>query len=257
MSNASSSQPVTNQAAKILWNPWLGVIYVVAVYYVSQLLSGVVISIYPGLKHWTNSQALSWLNESIGAQFVFILLAESFAIGALYLFLHHYKVGFKAIGLRRPRWSDPLHGIVAAPVYYVLFAIMIGLISHYVQGINFDQKQELGFDNVSGAVQLTLTFISLVILPPITEEIMVRGFLYSSLKKALNLLPAAIFTSLIFASAHLPEGGASGPLYVAAIDTFVLSLVLIYLREKTGGLWASITLHAIKNGIAFFFLYLH
>ena len=29
------------------------------------------------------------------------------------------------------------------------------------------------------------------------------------------------------------------------------NLVLIYLREKTGSLWASITLHACKNGVAF------
>jgi membrane protease YdiL (CAAX protease family) len=103
---------------------------------------------------------------------------------------------------------------------------------------------------------LTLTFVSLVILPPITEEILVRGFLYSSLKKALPLIWAALLTSAMFAIAHLPEGGASGPLYIAALDTFVLSLVLIYLREKTGGLWASITLHAIKNGVAFAALFI-
>ena len=39
------------------------------------------------------------------------------------------------------------------------------------------------------------------------------------------------------------------------LDTFILSLVLIYLREKTGGLWASITLHAFKNGVAFVALF--
>lgn len=69
-------------------------------------------------------------------------------------------------------------------------------------------------------------------------------------KKGLRVLPAAIVTSLIFAVGHLAES-SQGPLYVAAIDTFVLSLVLIYLREKTGRLWASIGLHAIKNAIAF------
>jgi membrane protease YdiL (CAAX protease family) len=71
----------------------------------------------------------------------------------------------------------------------------------------------------------------------------------------MKIVPAVILTSLIFASAHLPEGGAAGLLYIAALDTFILSLVLIYLREKTGGLWASITLHAIKNGIAFVALF--
>jgi membrane protease YdiL (CAAX protease family) len=45
-------------------------------------------------------------------------------------------------------------------------------------------------------------------------------------------------------------------LYIAAIDTFTLSLILVYLREKTGGLWSSMGLHAIKNGIAFVSLFI-
>ena len=84
---------------------------------------------------------------------------------------------------------------------------------------------------------------------------MARGLLYSSLKKAMPIAGAAVITSLIFAAAHLPEGGAAGPLYVAAIDTFILSLVLVYLREKTGSLWSSITLHSFKNGVAFVLLF--
>ena len=66
---------------------------------------------------------------------------------------------------------------------------------------------------------------------------------------------AVIGTSLLFAAGHLAEGGSAGLLYIAAIDTFSLSLVLIYLREKTDGLWASMTLHALKNGIAFVALF--
>jgi membrane protease YdiL (CAAX protease family) len=60
----------------------------------------------------------------------------------------------------------------------------------------------------------------------------------------------------LFASAHLDEGGSAGPLYVGAVDTFILSLSLIYLREKTNNLWASMTLHACKNGFAFVALFI-
>jgi len=44
-------------------------------------------------------------------------------------------------------------------------------------------------------------------------------------------------------------------LWVAGIDTFILSLVLIYLREKTDSLYASIGLHMLKNTIAFLGLF--
>jgi membrane protease YdiL (CAAX protease family) len=128
-------------------------------------------------------------------------------------------------------------------------------VSHFIPSFNVNEQQQIGFSNVHGGLPLLMTFVSLVILPPLAEEIMVRGFLYSTLKKAMPALAAVILTSALFASAHLPEGGDAGPLYIAALDTFVLSLVLIYLREKTGSLWASITLHAAKNGIAFVALF--
>jgi membrane protease YdiL (CAAX protease family) len=252
MSTESSDR--TRQTV-VPWSPWLGVIFIILVYYVSQMLSGVVISIYPGLQHWSHAQSLGWLNNSVVAQFSYILIAEALAVGAIYWFLKRRGLGLATIGLKRFKASDPLYGVLAVPIYFAAFLMLIAIVKHFIPGLNIDQKQEIGFNNVHGLLPLILTFISLVVLPPLAEEIMVRGFLYSSLKKALRVGPAALITSLLFASAHLPEGGAAGPLYIAAIDTFVLSLVLIYLREKTGSLWASITLHAIKNGIAFVALF--
>jgi uncharacterized protein len=237
------------------WKPWVGIVFIVFVYYASQVAGGLALSIYPSLQHWSQTQTLDWLNNSVGAQFVFILLAEALSIGAIYLFLKRYKVSFATIGLKRPRWRDPFYGLLAVPVYFILYLLVVGVISHSVPGLNVNQEQEIGFNNVHSGLALTLTFLSLVVLPPLAEEILVRGFLYSTLKKALPLLGAVLVTSALFAAAHLPEGGAAGPLYIAALDTFILSLVLIYLREKTGSLWASITLHAIKNGVAFLALF--
>lgn len=245
---------------KVTWQPWLAVIFVILIYYASQVVGSLVALIYPTLRHWNNAQAVAWVQGSIIAQFVFIVSAEAFTVGAIYLFLRRQRARFASIGLRRPRLSDLAHGLLAVPAYYLIYLLSVGLVSHFVPALNVNQAQEIGFSNVHGLAPLILTFISLVILPPLTEEIMVRGFLYSSLKKGMPTLAAVLVTSAIFAGAHLPEGGAAGPLYIAALDTFVLSLVLIYLREKTGSLWASITLHAIKNGVAFvalFILHVH
>lgn len=244
------------KALSIPWNPWLAVGYVLLVYYLSQIVAGLIISIYPLMKHWSSATANTWVSNSIIAQFFYILFAETFTLGAIYLFLRKYKKTFRTIGLRRPNRRDPLHGLLAVPVYYIIYFAAVALISHLIPSFNVNQQQEIGFSSIHGYAQLILTFISLVILPPITEEIFVRGFLYSSLKKGMPQIAAALVTSALFASAHLPEGGATGPLYIAALDTFILSLVLIYLREKTGGLWAGITLHAAKNGIAFIALFI-
>ena len=248
-------QPL-NSSRSVPWRTSVALLFVLAIYYISQIVGGLVVSIYPLLQHWTKTQITEWLSSSVTAQFFYIVVAEVTVIASTYWFLKHYKQSFAAIGLHRPHWRDLAYGLAAVIPYYVLYLIVVTISSKLIPGLNVNQAQQIGFNNVHGQLPLILTFISLVVLPPITEEILVRGFLYTSLRKSLPLVWAAIVTSFVFAAAHLPEGGASGPLYIAAIDTFVLSLVLIYLRQKTGGLWASITLHAIKNGVAFVALFI-
>jgi membrane protease YdiL (CAAX protease family) len=251
----SPNKSTQSMVARVPWNAGLGVFWVIVVFVLSQVLAAVIISLYPSLKHWSHQEALGWLTNSVTGQFLYILLTESLSILAVFGFVRRYKASPSIIGLRKPKWTDLLYGLSAVPVYYLLYILTVGVVSHFVTGLNINQTQEIGFNNVHTGLDLALTFISLVILPPLTEEIMVRGLLYSSFKKALPLVWAATVTSALFAAAHLGEGGATGPLYIAALDTFVLSLVLIYLREKTGGLWSSMTLHAIKNGIAFVALF--
>jgi membrane protease YdiL (CAAX protease family) len=237
------------------WNPIVGVCLAGIIFFGAQLLSGVLLSYYRYPKHWTDQQLLNWLDNSIVAQFLFVLFAEALVVLGVYLFVRRYKDGLRAIGLRAPRWTDPLYGLAIFLPYLIVDFIILTLLGSLIPGLNIKEKQQLGFNSVSGIGEMTLTFISLVILPPIAEEILFRGFLYSSLKKNLPKIIAVLATSALFAIGHLPEGGAAGPFYVGAIDTFILSLFLLYLREKTGGLWANMTLHALKNGIAFVYLY--
>lgn len=242
---------------QVPWNPWLGAIFIPVIFFVTQFVAGLALSAYPYFKHWTNQKSHDWLTGSVSAQFIYILLAESLVIGSIYALLRHYKVGWASIGLGRlPKWGDVGSALLVVIPYYLIFMAMTYFASTYIPSFNADQQQQIGFNNVHGGFSLTMTFISLVILPPLAEEIMVRGFLYSSLKKAMKIIYAAIITSLIFGAAHLPEGGAAGPLWIGALDTFILSLFLIYLREKTGSLWSSMTLHAIKNGLAFVLIFM-
>ena len=240
----------------IRWNPYFGTLFVIVVFFVAQVLAAALIGLYPLVRHWSAGQTNHWLNNAVAAQFSFLVLAEGLTLLGLYGWLRHFRARFATLGLARLRPRYIVFGLLAAPLYYLAYALLLTGITQLIPGLNLDQKQEIGFDSVQGTVPLLLTFISVVIIVPITEEILVRGFLYGSLRKALPVLQATILTSLIFAAAHLPEGGSSGPLWIGAIDTFTLSLFLCYLREKTGSLWPSITLHTLKNGIAFAALFL-
>ncbi|MEI9913527.1 MAG: type II CAAX endopeptidase family protein [Candidatus Saccharibacteria bacterium] len=238
----------------VKWNPWLGVVFVLVIYVLSQVV-GLTTLLYPLLHGWSSARSTNWLNNSIYAQFFYLVIVEGFTVLAVLKLLKWYKVDKKVIGLRRPKLKDPLYALLAVPVYYLLYVIAVGVAGYFFKGLNVSETQNVGFNSVHGVAELAVTFISLVVLPPIAEEILVRGLLYSSLRKGLPQIAAALVTSVIFASAHLPEG-ASGLLWIGFIDTFILSMVLVYLRERTGGLWSGMALHAIKNGVAYYVLYL-
>jgi membrane protease YdiL (CAAX protease family) len=107
-----------------------------------------------------------------------------------------------------------------------------------------EQEQDLGFEKSgNGFSQLKLIFVSLVIIPPVVEELIMRGFLFGRLRAKVGFWPATIVVSLIFALAH-------GQVNVA-IDTFVLSLFLCHVREQTGAIWSPIIIHTLKNLLGF------
>src|SRR5581483_8228678 len=134
-----------------------------------------------------------WLDHSSVAQFSFVLLVEATTAWFLYLFLRRYQARFRDLGLRLPQPRDLGYALAGFAVYFPLYIVTLGLIHALVPDLNIDQKQQLGFSGVSGQ-GLILVFISLVLLPPLVEEILVRGFLYGSLKKHWPKWYAIVFT---------------------------------------------------------------
>ncbi len=259
MSADSSSAAEAAKSTKELGGikaAFLSVVSVSGIYFILPVVAALlvywVVSVFLA---WPHERVLDWLNESISAQFFYMTLAQIFTLGAIYFLLRRFGWTLRTIGLTWPKWHNFLTGIVAAVPYFVLYAILIWVVTALMPGFDVNQRQEIGFEDAHTTLQLAMTFVSLVILPPIVEEITMRGFLYTGLRKWLPRILAAIVVSGLFGAAHLAEGGDVGPLWIGALDTFALSLVLISLREITGNLWAGITLHMLKNGVAFVILF--
>ncbi len=250
--HTAGQQPKTKPEG--MYGPWKTILITLFVYFSAQILAGLVIYAIPSLNHWAKAREDTWL-QNPWVTFGYISLAEALTLGILYKFMKVRKVTFKSLGLNKPKWAFISYTLGAYALYFIIYIASIMIAKAVIPGLNLDQKQELGFSNSTSGISLLPVFISLVILPPITEEIVVRGFLFKGLRTKFVFLPAAIITSLLFAMAHLGEGGGGGLLWVAGIDTFILSIVLCFLREKTGSLWPGIGVHMIKNGVAFVVLY--
>lgn len=235
--------------ARNLGSPAWVIFVTILIFLASQIIIAPVIV---GLAHLIFSPHTTLdLEKSIPAQAVFIVAAEGAAAWLAISAVKRRKLGLKVIGLgRRPALKDIGQGLLGFGVFYLLLIIAGIIIGALVPDIN-NEKQNIGFNNISTSSQNLLAFISLVILPPLGEEVLVRGYLYSGLRMALKLWPAVIITSLFFGAAHL-ELGSGGPLvWAAAIDTFLLSIVLCFLRERTGALYAGMLVHMLNNLIAF------
>ncbi|MCL2444654.1 CPBP family intramembrane metalloprotease [Candidatus Saccharibacteria bacterium] len=153
------------------------------------------------------------------------------------------------IGL--PTWTD----IVLAPVGYIVSSILGALLlfaAASMFNINLDQEQSLPFaaDTLVSQMDYILAFIALVIIAPVVEEIIFRGFFYSKLRPHVNMWIAAIVVSIVFGALH-------GQWNVAII-VGSMSFIMCLIREKlTGTIWAPILIHMVRNGIAFYLLFVN
>ncbi len=174
------------------------------------------------------------------------ILTIAIVIGVPYIWRR--TTSLKVLGLNRLlSWTD----IGLAPVTYIVYAVTIYVvlqaIMSWVPGFPIDQAQDIGFKVYGSRLDNILAFVTLVIMAPVAEEVLFRGYLYGKLKNSVPAIIAALATSLLFAAAH-------GQLNVA-VDVFVLSLILCGLRSLTGSIWAGILVHMIKNAIAYYALF--
>ncbi|HEU5122338.1 MAG TPA: type II CAAX endopeptidase family protein [Candidatus Saccharimonadales bacterium] len=155
----------------------------------------------------------------------------------------------KELGLSRlPSWLDIGLAPAGLVIYLILTAIFTS-VALIVPGFDANQMQETGFANLSHRYEYFLAFATLVVIAPLAEEILFRGYLYGKLRKYIPVWLAVLLTSLLFAAVHGQ--------WNVAVDVFALSLVLCTLREITGNIWASFLLHVLKNGIAYYLLFIN
>jgi membrane protease YdiL (CAAX protease family) len=196
--------------------------------------------------------SLGFLNPTVANTLLSALLyiITLILVGAVPLIIKKYHTTKTEIGLQRlPSWSDILITPAGLIVYLILSSLLMLFATHFLTWIDINQAQNTGFSHLNQRYEYILAFLTLVVVAPIAEETLFRGYLYGKLKKFMPFWAAIIITSVVFGAIHGQ--------WDLAIDTFALSVVLCVLRETTGSLWSSILLHMTKNGIAFFILFIN
>lgn len=198
-------------------------------------------------------QAVDMLSNNPTVQLLVSLLVGVITLTIIYKFLKRLNLNPKKILLleNKPNLSKVIDVVLLYGMYF-LSLIVVTIVLGVFTNVDVNQSQELGItrpDDIAG--KLTI-FLMIVVLPPIIEEILFRGFLFNMLKKRTTYIVAAILTSVLFGAAHLEYDNLN---WIAAIDTLIFSGFLIYIAQKHQSIYSSMILHGIKNSIAFYVLF--
>jgi membrane protease YdiL (CAAX protease family) len=148
-----------------------------------------------------------------------------------------------------PTWSDIGLAPVGFVTYFVLAMIVLAVFMALLPNINWEQAQDVGFQNLITSGDRILAFVALVVIAPVAEEIIFRGWLYGKLRTRIPAWLSILLVSILFGIMHGQ--------WNVAINVFCMSVVMCLLREITGTIWSGILLHMIKNGVAFYFLFIN
>lgn len=173
---------------------------------------------------------------------------------AMQLVLTSMVIGFVALRRRPSEWLGLRwrHWPLALPIAIGVVAVMLlfmGLlqISGYlswlerVQGGDGMQEVVRAFGETDDVTLLTMLSATAVLVAPVCEEVLFRGYVYPVAKHFAGRGPAIVFSALVFAVAHNNA--------MALLPLAVLAVLLVLVYEWTGSIWTPIAAHMLFNSL--------
>ncbi len=148
------------------------------------------------------------------------------------------------LGLKWKNW--PWVFLIGPATVWTMWLIFFGLYAvgyqAFIESLGVEMVQDTVdlFQKTKDMDVLVLMAITAVIVAPICEEVVFRGYIYPALKRFSGPWVGALVTALFFSVAH-------GSL-AALLPLFIFGLVLVFLYEWTGSIWAPIAAHLLFNG---------
>lgn len=164
--------------------------------------------------------------------------------GIFYARLKHIKY-IKTANVRAFKVSRML--LISAALGVMLTGALLINVAIFAAGGDMSPLEGAG-DAVSGmssAGGLLATVMTVCVIPAVCEEFVFRGIVYGEYSEY-GALPAAIFSSLLFAMAHFSISGFASNFFCG----FLLAITVIVTRS----LIASMVLHASYNLLSVFFV---
>src|SRR3989344_9047170 len=146
-SKARGLFPASKEPFKDLGPPWLVALVALAIFFVSQFVAVVLVSVGRAAFK-PNTSIVELLDQSAPIQFIYVLVAEGLVVALTILVVKKWRgLSLKAIGLgRRPHLWDVARALGGIVTFYALVIISSILISVFMPDLDTEELQDVGFD---------------------------------------------------------------------------------------------------------------
>jgi membrane protease YdiL (CAAX protease family) len=179
----------------------------------------------------------------IVATFSLTLIDALAALALLLFYLRRYRVGWSEVGWRRFNVLRAAGYLLAVFIVFVVATnLALWLVQVLAPGFNPNEPQTNDFITAAGS-HPSLALIALVVLPPIVEETVFRGFIFPAFASRWGFWPGAVASSVLFGLAHLQAN--------VSIYTFLLGILLCFMYARLRSIFPGMILHMLNNYLAF------
>lgn len=170
---------------------------------------------------------------------VFLLEPVAILVAVQALLIRRRNLSWRDLGLRPAAARWVVIAVVAGPLSLALAGALSRLVGPADPTAMIEAYAALLAPEGVTLLRAAGLIAVIGVFVPVAEEVLFRGVLYAWLRQRLGLAASALISSAVFAIAHVNAE--------AALQIFLIGLVLAYFYERTGSIVPSIVTHATVN----------
>ncbi len=181
--------------------------------------------------------------EFYGIEAIAYVIVFCVPLASVWFFsIRKYGVSWRTMGFRR---TSAVHLFLLVPLVYGVDRSLEEGYTWLVSSLGQEAlipEQEYIEEMFEEAIYKPLLYFDIVVITPIVEEIVFRGFILAGLTLALGNIRGMVISSALFTLVHWD--------FDIMPIIFVSGMLIAWLYMRTGSLWPPIAMHALTNAVA-------
>ncbi len=168
-----------------------------------------------------------------------LAITQIMIVGLPLIFAYYTKLDFKKVfSIKIPKIKHIIGSILLWGSAYILVNLSSQILLHI-----FPQNMEI-IENLNHALyqeKLGINLLVIALMPAICEEMLFRGFIFTSFKSKKGIKMAIIGSAILFGFMHID--------FIRIVPTAILGISFAFAVYKSESIFVSMLMHFINNGL--------